>query len=100
MANADDFRWIALALAGTTEAPHFDRVAFKVARIYATLARRARATDAQASPRYDLGGAQALTRLTTIFAPAFTWLNASTSPSAFAKILHGAANRHSSPSEI
>ena len=29
---------MALALEGTTEAPHFDRIAFKVARIYATLA--------------------------------------------------------------
>jgi hypothetical protein len=28
----------ARALAGTTEAPHFDRTAFKVRRIYATLA--------------------------------------------------------------
>ena len=32
------FRIIALSLAGTTEAPHFDRVAFKVKRIYSTLA--------------------------------------------------------------
>ena len=38
MATARDVRRIALSLAGTTEAPHFDRVAFKVARIYATLA--------------------------------------------------------------
>ena len=38
MADAADFRRIALALAGTTEAPHFDRRAFKVNRIYATLA--------------------------------------------------------------
>lgn len=38
MADADDFRRIALSLAGTVEAPHFDRAAFKVARIYATLA--------------------------------------------------------------
>jgi len=29
---------MALALEGTTEAPHFDRAAFKVARIYVTLA--------------------------------------------------------------
>ncbi len=27
-----------MSLAGTTEAPHFDRAAFRVARIYATLA--------------------------------------------------------------
>lgn len=38
MATAADFRTIALALDGTIEAPHFDRTAFKVARIYATLA--------------------------------------------------------------
>jgi hypothetical protein len=38
MASAQDFRKICLALAGTTEAPHFDRMAFKVKRTYATLA--------------------------------------------------------------
>jgi hypothetical protein len=38
MAKAQDFRRIALSLAGTSEAPHFDRRAFKVARTYATLA--------------------------------------------------------------
>lgn len=38
MANASDLRRLALALDGTTEAPHFDRAAFKVARIYVTLA--------------------------------------------------------------
>jgi hypothetical protein len=38
MATAQDLRRIALSLAGTTVAPHFDRTAFKVARIYATLA--------------------------------------------------------------
>jgi len=38
MAKAEDLRRIALALEGTTEAPHFDRTAFKVARIYVTLA--------------------------------------------------------------
>jgi hypothetical protein len=38
MSTATDLRRIALSLAGTTEAPHFDRTAFKVARIYATLA--------------------------------------------------------------
>ena len=38
MATAKDFRRIALSLEGTTEAPHFDRTAFKVRRIYATLA--------------------------------------------------------------
>ena len=38
MATAEDLRRIALALEGTTEAPHFDRTAFRVARNYATLA--------------------------------------------------------------
>jgi hypothetical protein len=38
MATAQDFRKVALALEGTIEAPHFDRTAFKVRRIYATLA--------------------------------------------------------------
>ncbi len=39
MANAEMLRRLALSLDGTVEAPHFDRTAFKVARIYATLAR-------------------------------------------------------------
>lgn len=38
MATGDDLRRIALSLEGTTEAPHFDRTAFKVKRTYATLA--------------------------------------------------------------
>ena len=38
MATAEDLRRLALTLEGTTEAPHFDRAAFKVARIYVTLA--------------------------------------------------------------
>ncbi len=38
MATAADVRRVALALEGTTEAPHFDRAAFRVARIYVTLA--------------------------------------------------------------
>jgi len=38
MTTSSDFSAIALALDGTSEAPHFDRRAFKVARIYATLA--------------------------------------------------------------
>lgn len=38
MASGNDLRRIALSLQGTTESPHFDRAAFKVARIYATLA--------------------------------------------------------------
>src|SRR4029079_5340633 len=38
MATASDLRRVALSLEGTTEAPHFDRAAFKVKRIYTTLA--------------------------------------------------------------
>jgi hypothetical protein len=38
LANGDDFRRIALSLEGASEAPHFDRAAFRVARTFATLA--------------------------------------------------------------
>ncbi len=38
MADSRDFRRIAMSLEGTSEAPHFDRTAFKATRIYATLA--------------------------------------------------------------
>jgi hypothetical protein len=49
MARASDFRRAALSLAGTSEAPHFDRAAFKVKRIYATLA----ADDKTANLKFD-----------------------------------------------
>ena len=38
MATAADVRKLALSLEGTTEQPHADRTAFRVRRIYATLA--------------------------------------------------------------
>jgi hypothetical protein len=38
LATAKDVHRIAMALEGTTSAPHFERTAFKVRRIYATLA--------------------------------------------------------------
>ncbi len=38
MATAADVRRLAFALEGTTEHSHFERAAFKVRRIYATLA--------------------------------------------------------------
>jgi len=38
MADSESFTRIALALPGTTSAPHFDRTAFKVKRTFATLA--------------------------------------------------------------
>jgi predicted phosphoribosyltransferase len=37
MTTAAQLRTMALALEGTTEAPHFDRQAFKARRIYVTL---------------------------------------------------------------
>lgn len=38
MTTSADLRRLALSLDGTTEAPHFDRTAFKTRRIYVTLA--------------------------------------------------------------
>jgi hypothetical protein len=38
MANAADVRAIALGLPGTSEAPHFDRTAYRARRIYVTVA--------------------------------------------------------------
>ncbi len=38
MVDRAEFVRLALALEGTTSAPHFDRTAFKVVRTYATLA--------------------------------------------------------------
>ena len=37
MATGETLKTLALALEGTTEAPHFDRLAFKARRIYVTL---------------------------------------------------------------
>jgi hypothetical protein len=50
MAKAADLRRIALALTGTVEAPHFDRAAFKVARIYVTLAADGRSANFKFAP--------------------------------------------------
>ena len=50
MATADDMRRIALSLDGTIEAPHFDRAAFKVARIYVTLAADGRTANFKFAP--------------------------------------------------
>ena len=50
MATADDLRRIALSLEGTTEAPHFDRAAFKVKRIYVTLAADGRTANLKLTP--------------------------------------------------
>jgi YjbR protein len=50
MASGKDLRRIALSLEGTTEAPHFDRAAFKVARIFATLAADGRTANLKFAP--------------------------------------------------
>jgi hypothetical protein len=50
MATAKDLRRLALALEGTVEAPHFDRTAFKVARIYVTLAADGRSANFMFTP--------------------------------------------------
>jgi hypothetical protein len=50
MATGEDLRRLALALDGTSEAPHFDRAAFKVARIYVTLAADGRTANFKFTP--------------------------------------------------
>jgi YjbR len=50
MASGKDLRRIALSLEGTTEAPHFDRAAFRVARIYVTLAADGRTANLKLEP--------------------------------------------------
>jgi YjbR len=50
LATAKDLRRIALSLEGTSEAPHFDRAAFKVARIYATLAAHGKTANLKFTP--------------------------------------------------
>src|SRR3954451_24776874 len=49
-ASGVDLRRMALALVGTSEAPHFDRAAFKVMRIYVTLAADGRTANFKFSP--------------------------------------------------
>jgi len=50
MTTGRDLRRLALALEGTTEAPHFDRAAFKVARTYVTLAADGRTANFKFTP--------------------------------------------------
>jgi hypothetical protein len=50
MTTAKDVRRLALALEGTSQAPHFDRTAFKVVRIYATLAPDGRTINLKLTP--------------------------------------------------
>jgi hypothetical protein len=50
VSNAAQFRKIALSLEGTTQAPHFDRTAFRVKRTYATLAPDGRTANFKFTP--------------------------------------------------
>ena len=50
MASGKDLRRLALALEGTTEAPHFDRRAFKAQRTYVTLAADGRTANFKFTP--------------------------------------------------
>ncbi len=50
MATGNDLRRMALALEGTTEAPHFDRAALKAKRIYVTLAADKKTANFKFSP--------------------------------------------------
>jgi YjbR len=50
MATGKDLRRLALALDGTTEAPHFDRTAFRAERIYVTLAGDGRTANFKFAP--------------------------------------------------
>lgn len=54
MATAAEFRELAMSLAGTTVAPHFDRTAFKVQRIYATLAADQQTVNLKFAPEEQL----------------------------------------------
>ena len=50
MATGTDLRRLALSLEGTTEAPHFDRAAFKAVRNYVTLAGDGRTANFKFTP--------------------------------------------------
>jgi hypothetical protein len=50
MATGKDLRRLALSLEGTAEVPHFDRAAFKVRRIYVTLAADGRTANFKFTP--------------------------------------------------
>jgi hypothetical protein len=50
LATGADLRRLALSLDGTVEAPHFDRAAFRVARIYVTLAADGRTANFKFAP--------------------------------------------------
>ncbi len=50
MMTGNDLRRLAIALPDATEAPHFDRTAFKVKRIFATLAADGETANLKLSP--------------------------------------------------
>lgn len=50
MATGKDLRRLALAMEGTVEYPHFDRVAFKAVRTYVTLAPDGRTANLKFAP--------------------------------------------------
>lgn len=50
MSTATELRRLASALEGTEEAPHFDRLALRVARIYATIAADERSANLKLTP--------------------------------------------------
>ena len=50
MASAADLRRVALSFEGVTEAPHFDRAAFRAARIFVTLAADGRTANFKFTP--------------------------------------------------
>ena len=50
MATGADLERLALALTGTTSAPHFDRTAFKVKRTFVTLAADGRSANFKFTP--------------------------------------------------
>lgn len=66
MVTARDITRIAMALDGTQQAPHFDRTAFKVARIYATLAADGRSVNLRLTPEEQ---AMKCTVAPDVFAP-------------------------------
>jgi hypothetical protein len=50
MATGDDLKRLALALEGTTSAPHFERTAYQVARTYATIGPDGRTANLKLTP--------------------------------------------------
>lgn len=50
MASGEDLRRIALSMPGVSEAPHFDRLAFRAARIFTTLAADRRSANIRFAP--------------------------------------------------